>query len=126
MRSGDREGGDGMASAFERIYTALLATGYEVAQRPVQGTGDVYLSYFMLSQREVMRSDSATRLITRFQVDIFSRWAAGPEEIGAVRGALRQAGFAISMVGPATYEDDTRWHHLVIECEGREALSTGS
>lgn len=115
-----------MATAFERIYTALRATGYEVAQRPVAGTGDIYLSFFLLSQREVTRSDSATRLISRFQVDIFSRWAAGPVEIGAVRDTLRRAGFAISMVGPATYEEDTLWHHLVIECEGRDALSTGS
>ena len=104
-------------SAMEDLYTALSSTGYEVAQRPAQGEGEAYLSFFLLGQRETMRSNAGLRVISWFQIDLFSREAAGPGEIGAVRDALRSGGFAIRSVGPAMYEQDTRWHHLVFEAE---------
>lgn len=105
-----------------RIQAALEATGYPVTQKPVQGSGPVYLCYsLLLSRPEDHSSNGARTLMHMLQVDIFTRQTSGPE-LGDVLRALRAHGIRCGSWGPDDYEQDTGWHHMPITCYLKERI----
>lgn len=106
-------------TAYEAIQQALDTCPYPATQIPVEGDEPVYVSWQMVVAVPKSSSNGIRRLITTFQVDIWSRLPVSPE-LYPVLKALTRAGIAVQRWGPGLYETDTRWHHLPITCQFSE------
>lgn len=110
--------GAGFGAFEETIQRACAATGIPVTQRPVRGDAPQYLAWYEVKGRmDAYASNRAARIRHSVTIDLFAREAPVSSDVMAILTTLEHGGVRVQSWGAMTYEQDTGWYHLPINCE---------